>query len=473
MGTKRKLWLTGVWVAGFCIAVSGAKLPLTTNGIDWGTNYYNPDKRSGVEYDGLPMSASPAWVSGYNTGSYSLEDNYLRIVTKSSRSEEAETRQTFSITAGWNLTDDAVVEATLRVVENIDGLPAAGAQQICYGNLEIRSFIGFTKDGIRTSGGTYYQHDMTEWTTVRLVFENIKNPALAAVNVYVNGGTEPVLINKTWYPSSAALNVLRIGDMNAVSGGTVDWESIRWKCNAASDGVSGGMVVQLVEKKMHAAVKPADRADRDWWIPRHEEKLAEIKSRDVDLVFIGDSITQGWENAGKPVWDEYFAPRNAVNLGFGGDRTEQVLWRIDHGELDGINPKAVMIMIGTNNSGRDSAEEIADGIKAIVTRIRHKLPKTKTLVLAIFPRGDAAQRADTANDATYNDQWAKNDQTSEIVSTIANNKNIFFLNINQAFLDADGVLRRSVMPDLLHLNASSYRIWAEQVEPMISQLMAE
>ncbi|MFA5689840.1 MAG: platelet-activating factor acetylhydrolase IB subunit [Kiritimatiellales bacterium] len=230
---------------------------------------------------------------------------------------------------------------------------------------------------------------------------------------------------------------------------------------------------QELAGKTHAAVMPVDRTDRDWWMPRHEEKLAAIQSGNVDLVFIGDSITHGWEGKGKEAWDEYFTPRNAVNLGFSGDRTEHVLWRIDHGGLDGINPEVAMIMIGTNNSGRDSAEEIADGIKAIVARIRHKLPETKILVLAIFPRGDAAQRADKTGDATYNEKWAKNDQASETVAKIADNKKIFYLNINQAFLDADGVLRRSVMPDLLHLNEDSYRVWAEQVDPMISRLMAE
>jgi beta-glucosidase len=141
--------------------------------------------------------------------------------------------------------------------------------------------------------------------------------------------------------------------------------------------------------KTHAAVTPVDRKD-DWWVKRHQQVLDRVAQGNVDLICVGDSITHGWEGDGKALWEQYYAPRNAVNMGFGGDQTQHVLWRFEHGEIDGISPKLAVLMIGTNNSnGNDNtAEEIADGIKAICAQMRAKLPKTKILILAIFPRGE-------------------------------------------------------------------------------------
>jgi beta-glucosidase len=132
-------------------------------------------------------------------------------------------------------------------------------------------------------------------------------------------------------------------------------------------------------------------------------------------------------------------------------------------------------MIGTNNSGGDqyTAEQIADGIKAIVCRLRTKLPETKVLILAIFPRGDAEQRKNKEQDATPNAQWAKNDKASLLASKLADDKMIFFLDINKAFLNEQGALTRAVMPDLLHPKAKGYQLWAEAMEPTIAKLMGE
>ena len=225
----------------------------------------------------------------------------------------------------------------------------------------------------------------------------------------------------------------------------------------------------------HAAVTPAPRPEKDWWMPRHQAVLDRIAQGNVDLLMIGDSITHGWEKSGKEVWDKYYAPRNAVNLGFGGDRTEHLLWRLQNGEIDNIHPKLAVLMIGTNNSNRDefTAEQIADGIRSVVCTLRTKLPDTKVLILAIFPRGDAEQRKDKEHGATYNAQWAKNDKASELVAGIADGDMIFFLDINQAFLNEQGELTREIMPDLLHPKEKGYQLWAEAMEPMISELMGE
>ena len=172
--------------------------------------------------------------------------------------------------------------------------------------------------------------------------------------------------------------------------------------------------------------------------------------------------TQGWESDGKQAWDEHFGKLNAVNMGFGGDRTQHVLWRLDNGNIDGIKPKAAVLMIGTNNSnGNDNtAEEIGEGISAIVKKLREKLPETKILVLAIFPRG-----------AKPDAQREKNAQASAIAAKLADDKRVCFMDIGPKFLDPDGTLTPLMMPELLHLNANSYSIWAREIDAKVRELM--
>jgi beta-glucosidase len=209
------------------------------------------------------------------------------------------------------------------------------------------------------------------------------------------------------------------------------------------------------------AVKPVPRDGN--WMKRHESFNARVKQGNVDLIFIGDSITQGWEGAGKDVWEKYYAPRNAVNLGIGGDRTQHVLWRLDNGNIDGISPKAAVLMIGTNNSGTNSSVQIAAGVEAIVQKLRTKLPKTKILVLAIFPRG-----------ATADDVRRKvNSGANRIIAKLADGEMVHYLDIGDKFLNNDGTLSKEVMPDLLHLNERSYATWAEAIEPKLKELLGE
>lgn len=212
----------------------------------------------------------------------------------------------------------------------------------------------------------------------------------------------------------------------------------------------------------HAAVVPAARQDIRWR-QRHEGMNDRIQQKNVDLIFIGDSITQGWESAGKGVWHEYYGHRNAVNLGIGGDETSHVLWRLDHGNLDGISPKLAVVMIGTNNAGNAGhpAEATAEGIKAIVKKLRTKLPHTKILLLGIFPRG--ADNQDPIRRV--------NQKTNAIISTLADGRSVFYLDIGPQFLADDGTLSKQMMPDLLHLNNKGYKIWAKAMEPMVAQGM--
>jgi lysophospholipase L1-like esterase len=210
-------------------------------------------------------------------------------------------------------------------------------------------------------------------------------------------------------------------------------------------------------------VQTAEWAE-SWWMPRHEQKLSEKdKMGRVDLLMIGDSITHGWEGAGKKVWDENYADKHALNIGFSGDRTEHVLWRLQHGEVEGISPKLAVIMIGTNNTGhrQDPPEQTAAGIKAIISELAERIPDTKVLLLGIFPRG-----------ADENDSLRQiNDRINDIIKTFADDKKIFYLDFSDQFLDDDAKLPKSIMPDLLHPNEAGYQIWAKAMNPMIDQLM--
>ncbi|MFK3737751.1 putative glycoside hydrolase [Massilia sp. TN1-12] len=206
----------------------------------------------------------------------------------------------------------------------------------------------------------------------------------------------------------------------------------------------------------------------DWWMPRHEEKLAEIARRKAagektDLVFIGDSITHHWEKEQPALWQQFYGKYNPLNLGYGGDRTENILWRLQHGEIDGIDPKVVVMMFGTNNTGlrQDAADITFKGIQRDVAEVRQRLPKAKILLLAIFPRGEGPG----------DDNRCINERINPKLPALADNRHVFFLNINGAFLGADGSLSKDIMPDLLHPNANGYRIWQREMQPTLDRLM--
>lgn len=200
---------------------------------------------------------------------------------------------------------------------------------------------------------------------------------------------------------------------------------------------------------------------RNDWLVRHEGFNAIAKKGGVDLLFVGDSITDGWRNGGKAVWLERYEPLKAANFGIGGDKTEHVLWRLQNGNLDGIQPKVTVLMIGTNNTGRDTVPQIAEGVTAIVNEIRTRCPATKILLLAIFPRSEKADAPVRAKIAEINGLIAKLDD----------GKSVFFLDIGQKFLEADGTLPKSIMPDALHPNAAGYQIWADAMQDKLAELL--
>ena len=213
--------------------------------------------------------------------------------------------------------------------------------------------------------------------------------------------------------------------------------------------------------ELHSATKPVPRAGG--WMNRHKSFNTRVAKGNVDLVFIGDSITQGWGGRGKGVWAKFYGKRNTVNLGIGGDRTQHVIWRLDNGNLKNITPKAAVIMIGTNNAGANTSKEIAEGVTAIVNQIQTKSPKTKILLLGVFPRG--ANPADKRRKV--------NEGANAIFKKLADGKHVHYLDIGPKFLEKDGTLTRKIMPDLLHLSEAGYTIWAESIEAKLKELMGE
>ncbi|MFN3191935.1 MAG: platelet-activating factor acetylhydrolase IB subunit [Aureliella sp.] len=205
---------------------------------------------------------------------------------------------------------------------------------------------------------------------------------------------------------------------------------------------------------------------QSWWMKRHEEKLAaKGDGKDVELLWIGDSITHGWENGGKAVWDKFYAKRNAFNLGFSGDRTEHVLWRLENGAVQGMSPKVTVMMIGTNNTGhrKEKAEYTTAGIKAILDQLHERMPETKVLLLAVFPRGEQPDH----------EMRQINNDVNKQIQRFADGKQVHFLDIGDKFLDEAGVLPEDIMPDALHPNAKGYQIWAEAIEDKLASLLGE
>ena len=202
------------------------------------------------------------------------------------------------------------------------------------------------------------------------------------------------------------------------------------------------------------------------WLNRVNRDVAKVRQGGWELVFIGDSITDAWQNTGKAEWEHYFGQYKALNLGVSADCTEHVLWRLEHGELEGDGPKLFVLMIGTNNTGhrRPDQESTADtvaGIKAILDILGQKAPRSKVLLLAIFPRGATPK---------YGDRL-RNEAVNAEIQKFADNTRVFWMNINDKFLQPDGTLSKEIMPDLTHPNAKGYAIWAEAIMPFVKKTL--
>jgi len=218
------------------------------------------------------------------------------------------------------------------------------------------------------------------------------------------------------------------------------------------------------EVHQNTAIIPVPR--NDWAVARQSLVLQRAKEApgEYDIEFIGDSITEGWEVAGKNVWAQFYGQRKAINFGIGGDRTQHVLWRFEQGQLAGIKAKVAIVMIGTNNSNnQDNTEaEILEGVTAIIQQIRTRQPDTKIILCAIFPRGK-----------TFSIQRGKNLQVNQALARLDDGKNIFYIDIGSQLIENDGSISKNIMPDALHPNEAGYKIWAAAVEPKLKELLGE
>jgi lysophospholipase L1-like esterase len=200
---------------------------------------------------------------------------------------------------------------------------------------------------------------------------------------------------------------------------------------------------------------------------KHENNLEVARAGDVELLLMGDSITDFWRNAegayaGKPVLDEYFGQWQIANFGIAGDTTQGVIYRLQNGEGEGFTPRAIMLMIGTNNTRANSAAEIAEGVGAIVLDMRTRWPGAKILLLGVFPRGGANDPA-RGTIAEINQRIAK----------LHDGQSVHYLDIGKVFLDGNGDIPREVMSDGLHPSTEGYRRWAEAVKEPLTRLMQQ
>jgi lysophospholipase L1-like esterase len=218
------------------------------------------------------------------------------------------------------------------------------------------------------------------------------------------------------------------------------------------------------------AAKPFQRKDAGA-VKLHESFIEAAKKGGVDVLFVGDSITAGWKGSGKEVWKEKFAAWKPANFGIGGDRTQHVLWRITEGkELDGIDPKVIVLMIGTNNAGDNTAEQIADGVKAIVGEFRKQKPHAKVLLLGVFPRS-GTKVAKEEDHVAAEGLHKKVKPINELIAKLDDGKSVKYLDIGEKFKDETGGLSRKVMPDLLHLSAKGYEIWADAIQKPVEEML--
>ncbi|MFT6285977.1 MAG: beta-glucosidase [Halieaceae bacterium] len=210
------------------------------------------------------------------------------------------------------------------------------------------------------------------------------------------------------------------------------------------------------------AVAATERSTR-WWQLRHREKVLQARNGEAQMIMIGDSLVHNFEKRGKQLWYLYFGRYRPLNLGSNSDRTQNVLWRLQNGELDGVKARVAVIMIGTNNGGIsfDPPSHTVAGVQAIIREIHKHNADTKVLLLGVFPRGPLPRHKLRRLNSVVN----------KLLPALADNKSVFYMDISDTFLDKNRILHRSVMFDFLHPTVHGYQLWAEAVSPMIMHLM--
>jgi len=194
------------------------------------------------------------------------------------------------------------------------------------------------------------------------------------------------------------------------------------------------------------------------WMSMHERFLHEGKVCPCDVLFIGDSLIRNMFET--EAWDTYFAPLNSLNFGIGADCTEHILWRIENGELDGISPKVVVLLVGTNNH-HSSADQVVEGIEVIVWSITSKLPSAKVIVLGLLPRGKEPNHLREKH-------FQVNHALKEVVSTIPN---ALYLDSDPGFVRSDGLISHEDMFDYLHLTRRGYKKFAKPIHDVVLKFL--
>jgi len=211
-----------------------------------------------------------------------------------------------------------------------------------------------------------------------------------------------------------------------------------------------------------SATYPMPRLD---WVQRvkNNNEKAQAQASAIQLVFDGDSITDAWQSKGREIWDARYARFNAFDFGISGDRTEHLLWRLSQGQVADLHPKLIALMIGTNNMGANTVEQIAGGVQAVVADYRQRCPDAVILLQAIFPRGHEA--TDPVR--------TKIKAVNQIISKLDDGHKVIYVDFGDKFLEADGTLSPEIMPDFLHPNAKGYQIWAEAIQPFIDKYLGK
>jgi lysophospholipase L1-like esterase len=233
-------------------------------------------------------------------------------------------------------------------------------------------------------------------------------------------------------------------------------------------------VVALMLHSLHHQVNPATvPVPQSGFEQRHKDKVAQVSKHKFNLLMIGDSITHNFEKKEyQPIWRQFFGPRNAINLGYSGARTENIIWNLQNGELTGQSPKVVTLMIGTNNLGienrrdpvnspkRNTVPEAVEGVTAVVKELRKDFPNAKILLLSIFPRDD---------DALAKEQIP---QVNKEIAKLDDQQHVYYLDLTKNFLGADGnLLPDAFGTDKLHPTAKGYQIWADAIKEPLAKLL--
>ena len=224
-----------------------------------------------------------------------------------------------------------------------------------------------------------------------------------------------------------------------------------------------GLLLTTAAQAQNRALTPVDRQN-EWWVNRHAANVEQMSRGNIDLLLIGDSITHAWDQH-PDLYERFFGARNPINLGFSGDQTAHVLWRLENLPLDRISPKVAMIMIGTNNIGHregTTPQEAAEGIVAIVQKLQNQYPGIQIIVLKVFPRderpdGELRQRVNEINAAL------------PALLRRGNQGTVFLADINRVFLDRNGILPKEIMDDFLHPGREGYERWGNAVSPFIER----